>query len=123
MEGVEIEKIEENAEENVIQASIARNAQPCKHCRQSIDRVHDYRVRRVWDLELQGKLLQLLYRRRQYVCPTCRKRFSEVNDFVGRYMLFTYRTGEKIMSLLRWRSSMKDVAKTPAFPSAACSGC
>lgn len=63
------------------------------------------------DLELRGKPVRLLYRRRRYACPACRKRFSETNDFVGRYMRFTHRTAEKIMELLRRRSSMKDIAK------------
>lgn len=49
--------------------------------------------------------------RRRYVCPACGKRFSEDNGFVGRYMRFTHRTAEKIMQLLRRRSSMKDIAK------------
>lgn len=111
MEGVEIEKIEEDAGEIVMQVCLARKAQPCKRCGQSTDRVHDYRVRQVRDLELRGKLLRLQYRQRRYVCPACGKRFCEANDFVGRYMRFTHRTGEKIMSLLRRRSSMKDVAK------------
>jgi len=111
MEGVEIEKIEESAGEIVIQVCLARKTQPCKRCGQPTDRVHDYRIRQVRDLELRGKPLRLLYRQRRYVCPACGKRFSEANDFVGRYMRFTHRTGEKIMSLLRRRSSMKDVAK------------
>ena len=55
--------------------------------------------------------MRLLYRRRRYVCPDCGKRFAEQNAFVGRYMRFTHRTGEKIMTLLRRRSSMKDIAK------------
>ena len=75
------------------------------------DQIHDYRVREVRDLELRGKPVRLLYRRRRYACPACRKRFSETNDFVGRYMRFTHRTAEKIMELLRRRSSMKDIAK------------
>ena len=49
--------------------------------------------------------MRLLYRRRRYVCPACGKRFSEDNGFVGRYMRFTHRTAEKIMQLLRRRSS------------------
>lgn len=111
MEGVQIEKLEETAEEIVLQISLERKQQVCKCCGSRTDRIHDYRIRQVRDLELRGKPLRLLYRRRRYVCPTCGKRFSEQNDFVGRYMRFTHRTGEKIMSLLRRRSSMKDIAK------------
>ena len=94
-----------------MQLSLRRKEQTCKRCGMGTGRVHDYRVRQVRDLELQGKPLRLLYRQRRYICPKCGKRFSEANDFVGWYMHFTHRTGEKIMSLLRRRSSMKDIAR------------
>ena len=111
MEGVLIEKLEETVNEIVIQLSLQRKEQTCKLCGGKTARVHDYRIRQVRDLELRGKPLRLLYRQRRYACPTCGKRFSERNDFVGRYMRFTHRTGEKIMGLLRRRSSMKDIAR------------
>ena len=111
MEGVLIEKLEETAKEIVIQLSLRQKEQACKLCGGKTDRVHDYRIRQVRDLELRGKPLRLLYRQRRYVCPACGKRFPEQNDFVGRYMRFTHRTGEKIMGLLRRRSSMKDIAR------------
>ena len=111
MEGVQIEKLDETEEEILLQISMERKMHICKRCGGKTDRIHDYRVREVRDLELRGKPVRLLYRRRRYACPACRKRFSETNDFVGRYMRFTHRTAEKIMELLRRRSSMKDIAK------------
>ena len=111
MEGVRIENLEETEREIVLQISLERCAQVCKRCGAETERVHDYRVRQVRDLELRGKSMRLLYHRRRYVCPDCGKRFAEQNAFVGRYMRFTHRTGEKIMTLLRRRSSMKDIAK------------
>ena len=111
MEGVQIENLEETEEEIILQISMERKMHICKRCGGKTDRIHDYRIREVRDLELRGKPVRLLYRRRRYACPACRKRFSETNDFVGRYMRFTHRTAEKIMELLRRRSSMKDIAK------------
>ena len=111
MEGVQIEKLDETEEEIILQISMERKMHICKRCGGETDRIHDYRVREVRDLELRGKPVRLLYRRRRYACPACRKRFSETNDFVGRSMRFTHRTAEKIMELLRRRSSMKDIAK------------
>ena len=111
MEGVRIENLKETEQEIVLQISLERRAQVCGRCGAETERVHDYRVRQVRDLELRGKKLRLLYRRRRYVCPVCGKRFAERNTFVGRYVRFTHQTGEKIMTLLRRRSSMKDVAK------------
>ena len=111
MEGVQIEKLDETEEEILLQISMERKMHICKRCGGKTDRIHDYRVREVRDLELRGKPVRLLYRRRRYACPACGKRFSETNDFVGRSMRFTHRTAEKIMELLRRRSSMKDIAK------------
>ena len=111
MEGVRIENLEETEQEIVLQISLEQRAQICGRCGAETERVHDYRIRQVRDLELRGKPLRLLYRRRRYVCPVCGKRFAEKNTFVGRYMRFTHRTGEKIMALLRRRSSMKDIAR------------
>ncbi len=111
MEGVQIEKLEENANGIELCVSLQRKAQRCPRCGAETDRIHDYRTRQVRDLELRGQPLMLHYRQRRYVCPCCGKRFSEMNDFVGKYMRFTHRTGEKIMSLLRRRSSMTDIAK------------
>ena len=110
MEGVQIEKLDETEEEIILQISMERKMHICKRCGGKTDRIHDYRIREVRDLELRGKPVRLLYRRRRYVCPACGKRFSEDNGFVGRYMR-THRTAEKIMHLLRRRSSMKDIAK------------
>ena len=95
MEGVLIEKLDETEEEIILQISMERKMHICKRCGGKTDRIHDYRVREVRDLELRGKPVRLLYRRRRYACPACGKRFSETNDFVGRYMRFTHRTAEK----------------------------
>ena len=84
MEGFEIEKLEETEGEILLQISLERRPHSCKRCGTETDRVHDYRIRQVRDLELRGKPLRLLYRRRRYVCPACGKRFAEQNDFVGR---------------------------------------
>ena len=111
MDGVRLENPEESEKEIVLQISLERRSQVCGRCGAETERVHDYRVRQVRDLELRGKKLRLLYRRRRYVCPACGKRFAEKNTFVGRYMRFTHRTGEKILTLLRRRGSMKDVTK------------
>ena len=84
MEGVQIEKLDKTEEEIILQISTERKMHICKRCGGETDRIHDYRVREVRDLELRGN---------------------------GRYMRFTHRTAEKIMELLRRRSSMKDIAK------------
>ena len=88
MEGVRIENLEESEKEIFLQISLERRTQICSHCGAETERVHDYRIRQVHDLELRWKPLRLLYRRRWYVCPVCGKRFAEQNTFVGRYIPF-----------------------------------
>ena len=80
MEGVQIEKLDETEEEIILQISMERKIHICKRCGGKTDRIHDYRVREVRDLELRGKPVRLLYRRRRYACPACGKRFSETNE-------------------------------------------
>ena len=74
MEGVQIEKLDETEEEIILQISMERKMHSCKRCGGETVRIHDYRVREVRDLELRGKPVRLLYRRRRYVCPACGKR-------------------------------------------------
>ena len=76
MEGVQIEKLDETEKEIILQISMERKMHICKRCGGKTGRIHDYRVREVRDLELRGKPVRLLYRRRRYVCPACGKRFS-----------------------------------------------
>ncbi len=83
MEGVRIENLEETEREIVLQISLERCAQVCKRCGAETERVHDYRVRQVRDLELRGKSVRLLYRRRRYACPACRKRFRKPTILSG----------------------------------------
>ena len=86
MEGTRIENLEESEHEIVLQISLVRRVHVCGRCGAETERVHDYRIRQVRDLELQGKPLRLLHRRRRYICPVCGRRFPEKNTFAGRYM-------------------------------------
>ena len=56
MEGVRIENLEESEKEIVLQISLERRTQICRCCGAETERVHDYRIRQVRDLELRGKL-------------------------------------------------------------------
>ena len=69
MEGVQIEKLDETEKEIILQISMERKMHICKRCGGKTGRIHDYRVREVRDLELRGKPVRLLYRRRRYVRP------------------------------------------------------
>lgn len=111
MEDAVLKNIEEDAWEITIELELKQKEHLCPACGAGTSRVHDYRNRTIRDLELRGKRTILHYRRRRYLCPECKKKFAEKCSFAGRYQRFTHRTGEKIMELLRRRSSMKDIAR------------
>jgi transposase len=106
LEDAEIEKMEETAEEIILQIRLKRKEHACPKCETSTDQVHDYHLRIVRDLSIRGKPLKLLYRSRRYICPACGKRFAESCAFLGRYQRFTYQVTNKIMQLLHRRWSM-----------------
>ena len=110
MEGVEIEEIWESDFEIKIFFRMQRMAHSCPRCHAPTQRIHDYRMRTIRDLELRGKSLVLCYNHRRYVCPECGKRFAEDCAFAGKYQRFTHQVTMKIMHLLRRRSSIKDIA-------------
>ncbi len=111
MEDVELENVEENKHEIKLHLCMRRKQQRCPACGAATEKVHDYRTRRIRDLELRGKKALLLYQRRRYVCSACGKRFSERCPFVGRYQRFTHRTTEAIIDWLHRRKSIVDVAR------------
>ena len=119
MEGVQIEKLDETEEEIFLQISMERKCTSASAAagKPTGSTITAFERCAIWSCAESP--CGCLYRRRRYACPACRKRFSETNDFVGRYMRFTHRTAEKIMELLCRRSSMKDIAKDSGTSSAA----
>lgn len=112
MEDGIIEGIKEEGNELKLTMSLERKAHPCPACGAWTERVHDYRVRRLRDLEIAGKKTEILYRRRRYICENCGKKFAERCTFAGRYQRCTHRVTLKIIELLHKRSSLKLVAES-----------
>ena len=67
LEDAEIEKMEETEEEIILQIRLKRKLHRCPKCEAETDQVHDYLFRNVRDLNIRGKHLRLLYRRRYNV--------------------------------------------------------
>ena len=59
--------------------------QTCPCCGAKTKRIHDYRLQEVQDIPLLGKQVILLLRKRRYLCPYCRKRFTEPYSFLPSY--------------------------------------
>lgn len=111
MEDGIIEEMKEEGQELKLTMRLARKPHPCPACGAWTERVHDYRLRRLRDLEIVGKKTEILYRRRRYVCEHCGKKFAERCAFAGRYQRCTHRVTARVIDLLHRRSSMKAIAE------------
>ena len=83
----------------------------CPCCGFPTKSVHDYRYQNIKDIAAFGKNVILIYRKRRYVCQSCKKRFSENHPFVPRYYRMTSRLIENILSMLSEPYSFTSVAK------------
>ncbi len=72
--------------------------QTCPCCGAKTKRIHDYRLQEVQDIPLLGKQVILLLRKRRYLCPYCRKRFTEPYSFLPSYHRRTRRLAFYIVS-------------------------
>ena len=111
LQEAKIENIEENNEQIVISLVMERKTHKCPACGAETDRVHDYRVQRVTDLDLREKQVILSLRKRRYVCPHCGKRFCENIHFLPRYFRRTARVTANIINCLRDSVSYSYVAR------------
>ena len=89
--------------------------QTCPCCGAKTKRIHDYRLQEVQDIPLLGKQVILLLRKRRYLCPYCRKRFTEPYSFLPSYHRRTRRLAFYIVSLLRQTFSLKQIAELTGF--------
>jgi len=88
-----------------------RTPHKCPCCGTMTNYVHDYRLQKIKDLPSFGKNVNLLLRKRRYVCPSCHKRFYENIQFLPRYHRMTSRVIHETLILLASTSSFKSVAK------------
>ncbi|EHF03989.1 hypothetical protein HMPREF1020_04039, partial [Clostridium sp. 7_3_54FAA] len=101
LEGVSIKKVvqADSFIKIFIQSQPVEQTCPC--CGAKTKRIHDYRLQEVQDIPLLGKQVILLLRKRRYLCPYCRKRFTEPYSFLPSYHRRTRRLAFYIVSLLR----------------------
>jgi len=112
MEDSIVEEIKEEGNELRVTIRLERKPHACPACGAWTDRVHDYRIRPLRDLEIVGKNTKIMYRRRRYVCECCGKKFAEQCAFAGRYQRCTHRVTLKISELLHKRYSLKAIAES-----------
>jgi transposase len=57
MEAFDFEGVEQNEQQIILSVRMKRRTQECPACRMPCDRVHDYRLQRVKDSPIQGKIV------------------------------------------------------------------
>ena len=112
MEDAIIEEVKEESSGISLTIRLERKMRFCPACGAETKRVHDYRIRKLRELEIVGKKTEILYRRRRYVCDRCGKRFAEPCAFAGRYKRCTHRVTAKIVELLHKRIALKGIAES-----------
>lgn len=78
------------SQKGVILFTIPVSPHACPRCHELTSRVHDYRRQPLkTSLTLHtGK--QIIYQKRRYLCPECKKVFSENHPFIARYYRIPY---------------------------------
>lgn len=112
MEAYDFEGIEQSGTNIVLKVRMKRRTQECPACRTPCDHVHDYRIQRVKDSPIQGKLVIWQYRKRRYCCPCCGKRFYEGNYLLPKRHRITNRLAALGIDQLRKKQSRKEIANT-----------
>ena len=97
LEDVIIKNVYENERGCCIEIELPRRKHICPHCQSETERIHDYRIQCVKDIDMRGVHTYLYQRKRRYVCGTCGKRFYEKNGFLPRFHRVTNRLAAKVI--------------------------
>lgn len=98
--------------EKIIQlfGETTRSEQICPCCGKPTSKIHDYRMQTVKLAMFNTKQLQIVLKKRRYVCPDCGKRFYEKYSFLPKYHQISNVIYAGIMDRLRQKISLKDIA-------------
>lgn len=110
LQDVEVEKVENLAKSLRIHIKLGRKVVNCPCCETKTSKIHDYRTQIVRDCEAFGKKVELVLRKRRYVCSKCAKRFAEPNNFLPKYHRMTSRLIEFVIEKLSDERSYTSVA-------------
>lgn len=89
---------------------LKREIHECPNCEDTTDAIHDYREQIIKGPPFGERFILYHYRKRRYVCPTCKKRFYENNSFVPRYHRISSRLVSFVLRELQSTSSRISVA-------------
>ena len=91
LQDARVEKVENFEKVQRIHIKLGRKVVNCPCCETETSKIHDYRTQIVKDCEAFGKKIELVLKKRRYVCTHCGKRFAEPNAFVPKYHRMTSR--------------------------------
>ncbi len=111
LQDVTIEKVENLEKKQRIYIQLERKVVNCPCCKSQTSKIHNYRTQIVKDIEAFGKKIELVLRKRRYVCPACGKRFAEPNAFLPKYHRMTSRLIEYVIDKLSDVRSFTSVAR------------
>ena len=111
LQDVSIEKVENLERIQRIHIKLGRKVVNCPRCEAETSKIHDYRTQIVKDCEAFGKKVELVLRKRRYVCTCCNKRFAEPNEFLPKYHRMTSRLIETVIEKLSDERSFSSVAR------------
>ena len=109
LEDVIVENVYEDSKGCHIEIILPRRKHCCPCCKAMTDRIHDYRMQIVKDLDIHGSHTYLHIKKRRYVCEECGKKFYEENYFLPRYHRITNRAVGKIINDFRASHTAKDI--------------
>ena len=101
LQGLSIEKVEENHNTIHIHCKLERKKHKCPCCGKLTNTIHDYREQVIKYIPAFGKYVFIHIKKRRYRC-TCGKRFAEKNKFLPRYHRMTNRLSAYIIDNLRY---------------------
>ena len=110
LQGVKVNKVENNEENIEIHIELERKEHKCPCCGGATDKIHDYRIQRIKDISAFGKFTTIVLRKRRYRCEHCGKRFFETNNFLPRFHRMTNRLSAYVIDRLRDVNSFTSVA-------------
>ena len=111
LQDVEVEKVENFEKTQRIYIKLGRKVVNCPCCKAETSKIHDYRTQVVKDCEAFGKRIELVLRKRRYVCTSCNKRFAEPNTFLPKYHRMTSRLVGTVIDKLSDERSFTSVAR------------
>lgn len=110
LQGVNVTNVDVNDESIKIFIKMPVKEHLCPCCKTGTKYVHGYRKQVIKDIPAFGKNLFLVYRKRRYRCPHCKKCFYEENTFLPRYHRMTNRLAAFVIDKLRNERSFTSVA-------------